>query len=64
MGYKVANLPEFNQPANILEEIVWYKAKEIEVFRDKQPLPTLMVRLGVSLLCVCSSRPASEAKGL
>jgi hypothetical protein len=43
MGYKVGNLPDVNQPVNILEEIVWYKAKEIEAFRDKQPLPLLQV---------------------
>lgn len=43
MGYKVGNLPDINQPANILEEIVWYKAKEIEAFRDKQPLAMLQV---------------------
>ncbi|WIA32059.1 hypothetical protein OEZ86_002911 [Tetradesmus obliquus] len=41
MGYKVGNLPDINQPINILEEIVWYKAKEIESFREKQPLPML-----------------------
>lgn len=44
MGYKVGNLPDINQPANILEEIVWYKAKEIEAFREKQPLVMLQVR--------------------
>jgi hypothetical protein len=44
MGYKVGNLPDINQPVNILEEIVWYKAKEIEAFREKQPLPMLQVR--------------------
>ena len=43
MGYKVGNMPDLNQPANILEEIVWYKAKEIEAFREKQPLPMLQV---------------------
>ncbi len=43
MGYKVGNMPDVNQPANILEEIVWYKAKEIEAFREKQPLPLLQV---------------------
>lgn len=46
MGYKVGNLPDINQPINILEEIVWYKAKEIESFREKQPLPMLQVGLG------------------
>lgn len=45
IGYKVGNLPDINQPVNILEEIVWYKAKEIEVFREKQPLPMLQVSL-------------------
>lgn len=44
IGYKVGNLPDINQPANILEEIVWYKAKEIEAFREKQPLIMLQVR--------------------
>jgi hypothetical protein len=43
MGYKVGNLPDVNQPVNILEEIVWYKAQEIEAFRQKQPLPMLQV---------------------
>jgi indole-3-glycerol phosphate synthase len=36
-------MPNVNQPVNILEEIVWYKAKEIEAFREKQPLPLLQV---------------------
>ena len=49
MGYKVGNMPDVNQPANILEEIVWYKAKEIEAFREKQPLPLLQVgRVGTA----------------
>ncbi|KAI8463114.1 MAG: indole-3-glycerol phosphate synthase-domain-containing protein [Monoraphidium minutum] len=39
--YKVRNMPDDNQPANILEEIVWYKAKEINVWRDKVPLAAL-----------------------
>lgn len=43
MGYKVGNMPDINQPVNILEEIVWYKAKEIDAFREKQPLPMLQV---------------------
>lgn len=32
---------EDNKPRNILEEIVWYKAKEIESMRNKQPLVML-----------------------
>lgn len=36
-------MDEENQPRNILEEIVWYKAKEIEVWRDKLPLAALSV---------------------
>jgi hypothetical protein len=49
IGYKVGNLPDINQPINILEEIVWYKAKEIEAFRQKQPLPMLQVGHGAGL---------------
>lgn len=45
LGYKVGSMPDMNQPVNILEEIVWYKAKEVEVFREKQPLPLLQVRV-------------------
>lgn len=48
MGYKVGNLPDINQPANILEEIVWHKAREIESFRQRQSLPILQV-------CSCAS---------
>jgi indole-3-glycerol phosphate synthase len=50
-------MPDMNQPANILEEIVWYKAKEIEAFREKQPLPMLQVtpRSHISQ-CVTSSK--------
>lgn len=57
IGYKVGNMPDMNQPANILEEIVWYKAKEIEAFREKQPLPLLQVtpRSHISQ-CVTSSK--------
>jgi hypothetical protein len=51
MGYKVGNLPDINQPVNILEEIVWYKAKEIEAFREKQPLPMLQVRQPAGRTC-------------
>eukprot|EP00775_Hariotina_reticulata_P005224 gene5225-5461_t len=47
MGYKVGlqgdSMPEINQPTNILEEIVWYKAKEIDSWRDKQPLAMLQM---------------------
>lgn len=39
--YKVRGMPDDNQPRNILEEIVWYKAKEIESWRDKVPLAAL-----------------------
>lgn len=60
MGYKVGKdggMPDVNQPVNILEEIVWYKAKEIEAFREKQPLPMLQVtpRSHISQ-CVTSSK--------
>jgi len=56
--YKVRNMPDDNQPRNILEEIVWYKAKEIESWRDRVPLAMLQVRrLGVWgggwCVCVC-----------
>lgn len=34
-----------NEPRNILEEIVWWKAKEIEEMRQKQPLSVLSGRL-------------------
>jgi indole-3-glycerol phosphate synthase len=34
-------MPDDARPRNILEEIVWYKAKEIEVWRDKTPLVML-----------------------
>jgi indole-3-glycerol phosphate synthase len=53
MGYKVGNLPDINQPANILEEIVWWKAREVEAMRDKQPLPLLQVCARVSCTTVC-----------
>lgn len=33
-----------NQPRNILEEIVWHKASEIARWREKVPLPNLMLR--------------------
>jgi hypothetical protein len=74
MGYKVGGLPDVNQPANILEEIVWYKAKEIEAFRDKQPLPMLQVQpdhdagleegrgtLGMDMDTVCATAAAAAA---
>eukprot|EP00887_Chlorella_sp_A99_P002416 scaffold10.g2416.t1 len=35
-------VPEDNAPRNILEEIVWYKAVEVEAFRSKVPLPALI----------------------
>ena len=48
MDYKVRDLPadqlDEAKPRNILEEIVWYKAKEIEVWKDRVPLQMLMVR--------------------
>eukprot|EP00879_Flechtneria_rotunda_P020352 GHRR01021403.1.p1 GENE.GHRR01021403.1~~GHRR01021403.1.p1 ORF type:complete len:298 (+),score=100.26 GHRR01021403.1:628-1521(+) len=44
VGFKVNDLPDLNRPQNILEEIVWYKTKEIEVFREKQPLVMLQAR--------------------
>jgi hypothetical protein len=57
MGYKVGmqgdTMPEINQPINILEEIVWYKAKEIESWRDKQPLAMLQVTV-----CKATTQPA------
>lgn len=47
MDYKVRDLPadvlEEAKPRNILEEIVWYKGKEIDVWKDKVPLQLLMV---------------------
>jgi indole-3-glycerol phosphate synthase len=39
--FKVGGLPEDAKPQNILEEIVWWKAREIEVMRQKQPLAML-----------------------
>jgi len=39
--FRVNGLPDLNKPQNILEEIVWYKAKEIEAMRTKVPLPVL-----------------------
>jgi hypothetical protein len=47
VDYKVRDLPadvlEEAKPRNILEEIVWYKAKEIDVWKDRVPLQMLMV---------------------
>jgi hypothetical protein len=34
-------MPDDNRPRNILEEIVWHKAREIEAWRDKTPLAAL-----------------------
>jgi indole-3-glycerol phosphate synthase len=42
MGFKVP-VDEDNTPRNILEEIVWYKAKEILQMREKQSLVQLQV---------------------
>lgn len=39
--YRVTGLPEDNVPQNILEEIVWWKAKEVEYMRDRVPLAQL-----------------------
>ena len=47
MDYKVRDLPQEvlddAKPRNILEEIVWYKAREIEAWKERTPLPSLMV---------------------
>ncbi len=36
-------MPDDNTPRNILEEIVWFKAREIEAWREKTPLVMLQV---------------------
>lgn len=41
MTMGVTEFQEDNKPRNILEEIVWYKAKEIEMMREKVPLGLL-----------------------
>lgn len=41
-------VPEDNKPQNILEEIVWHKAVEVEGFKARQPLPLLMKAAAVS----------------
>jgi len=41
VGFKVP-LDEDNEPRNILEEIVWYKAKEIEDMRQRQSTALMM----------------------
>jgi len=38
--YRVRDMDD-NKPANILEEIVWYKARELDAARAKLPLPAL-----------------------
>lgn len=38
--YRVRDMDD-NKPANILEEIVWYKARELDAMRAKLPLPAL-----------------------
>lgn len=43
VDFKVPGSDE-NKPRNILEEIVWYKAVEIEQMRQKVALPLLMVQ--------------------
>ncbi|KAG2427247.1 hypothetical protein HXX76_012443 [Chlamydomonas incerta] len=40
-AFRVGGLPDENKPQNILEEIVWWKAREVEVMREKQPLALL-----------------------
>ncbi|KAL6762005.1 indole-3-glycerol phosphate synthase-domain-containing protein [Haematococcus lacustris] len=40
-SFRVHGLSEENKPRNILEEIVWYKAKEIEAMRSKLSLAAL-----------------------
>lgn len=61
--YKVRNMPDDNQPRNILEEIVWYKAKEIDAWRDKVPLAALQVGAGsfslATALAASSQVPAA-----
>jgi len=46
MDYQVRDLPQEvlddAKPRNILEEIVWYKAREIEAWKERTPLPSLM----------------------
>jgi len=41
MDFKVP-LDEENEPRNILEEIVWYKAKELEDMKEKKPTNLMM----------------------
>ena len=43
VDFKVPSTEE-NKPRNILEEIVWYKAVEIEQFRTRVSLPLLMAQ--------------------
>jgi indole-3-glycerol phosphate synthase len=38
--YRVRDMDD-NKPNNILEEIVWYKARELDAMRAKMPLPQL-----------------------
>lgn len=54
--FRVNGLPDDNKPRNILEEIIWYKAKEIERMRSKQPLGSLQ-----SL--AKAAQPARDFKG-
>jgi hypothetical protein len=60
MDYKVRDLPQEvlddAKPRNILEEIVWYKAREIEAWKERTPLPALMVSLGLLLLCLRTAK--------
>ena len=43
VDFKVPALGD-NEPRNILEEIIWHKASEIERWRNKVPLPLLMAK--------------------
>ncbi|NET14224.1 MAG: indole-3-glycerol phosphate synthase TrpC [Okeania sp. SIO1H6] len=45
LRYEVA-LPN-SKPQNILEEIVWYKEKEVDYLRDKQPLVELKKKINL-----------------
>lgn len=53
--FRVNGLPEDNKPINILEEIVWWKAKEVENMRTKLPLAALNS-------AVKSAQPARDFK--
>ncbi|GFR43852.1 hypothetical protein Agub_g4978, partial [Astrephomene gubernaculifera] len=60
-AFRVGGLPDENKPQNILEEIVWWKAREVEVMREKQPL-ALMKALAEKAAPARDFRGAIRAK--